>query len=97
MDILGTDRVRMVAEVAGRREEGDTVLTADPAARRLEWRGSRSNGYRGWLTVTPEGSGHALVTIHLSTETHDGAVEIEDVLVKTLSNVRERTSIGSAA
>ena len=95
-DPLPGHRLRVAAEVAGRREEGEAEFAADPAARRIDWHGSNRNGYRGWLAVAPSGANAAVVTIHLSTETGDEGDGIEKAIIDTLSNIRAQVRAGSA-
>ena len=96
VDPLPDHRLRVAAEVAGRREEGEAEFAADPTARRIEWHGSTRSGYRGWLTVAPSGADAAVVTIHLSTQTGEEGHEIESAIIETLSNIRAQVGAGSA-
>jgi len=43
--------LHVAAEVEGRHEEGDARFRADSAARRIEWGGSGTSDYHGWLQV----------------------------------------------
>jgi len=96
VDPLPGHRLRVAAEVGGRREEGEAEFAADPAARRIDWHGSDRSRYRGWLAVAPSGADAALVTIHLSTETGDERQAIESAIVDTLSNIRAQVGASSA-
>src|ERR1019366_9413863 len=65
--------LHVAAEVEGRHEEGDARFQADSAARRIEWGGSGTSAYHGWLHLADAESGSSTVTIHLSTTSADDA------------------------
>jgi ABC-type Zn2+ transport system substrate-binding protein/surface adhesin len=71
----------------GRHEEGDARFRADSAARRIEWGGSGTSDYHGWLQVADAEPGSSTVTIHLSTTSPDDADQVEQALAETLANI----------
>ena len=79
--------LHVAAEVEGRHEEGDARFQADSAARRIEWGGSGTSDYHGWLQVADAESGSSTVTIHLSTTSADDADQVEQALAETLANI----------
>ena len=80
------ERVRVAAEVLGRREEGQARLHADEAARRLEWSAERAGDYRGWLQVEPSDSG-SRVTVHVHAVRDEDPAEAERALDETAANI----------
>ena len=81
------DRVRVVAEVQGRHEEGAAWLHADSDLRKIEWGGQGTARYGGWLQVTGSGP-DSTVTIHLSTDRISDAEEIRGSLSQALANIK---------
>jgi hypothetical protein len=79
--------LHVAAEVEGRHEEGDARFRADSAARRIEWGGSGTSDYHGWLQVADAEPGSSTVTIHLSTTSPDDADQVEQALAETLANI----------
>src|SRR5689334_12892361 len=50
----------------GRQEEVSGFFRADEANLRLDWESDGTPGYRGWLTVQPEGENRSRITVHIS-------------------------------
>jgi len=86
-DALSGGHLHVAAEVEGRHEEGDARFRADSAARRIEWGGSGTSDYHGWLQVADAEPGSSTVTIHLSTTSPDDADQVEQALAETLANI----------
>jgi carbon monoxide dehydrogenase subunit G len=67
------ERVEIDARYEGREQHGEASFHADPAERRIEW--SAAGGYRGWMSVAPDGDGSRLTlfleTRHGSEREHD--------------------------
>jgi hypothetical protein len=77
--------VHVDAGYVGHEQHGEVSFHPDPTDRRIEW--SARSGYRGWLTVDPDGAGSRLTrfleTIHGSERDHDIAVTLD--AIRTLS------------
>jgi len=86
-DAMSGGELHVAAEVEGRHEEGDARFQADSAARRIEWGGSGTSAYHGWLQVADAEPGSSTVTIHLSTMSADDADQVEQALAETLANI----------
>ncbi len=86
-DAVSGGQLHVAAEVEGRHEEGDARFRADSAARRIEWGGSGTSDYHGWLQVADAEPGSSTVTIHLSTTSPDDADQVEQALAETLANI----------
>ena len=86
-DAVSGGQLHVAAEVEGRHEEGDARFQADSAARRIEWGGSGTSDYHGWLQVADAQPGSSTVTIHLSTTSPDDADQVEQALAETLANI----------
>jgi len=69
--VEGGDEVHVVADVEGKRREGDAWISVDDAARTLRWGSEGPNGYHGELEVAPADSG-SRVAVRLHTERADG-------------------------
>jgi len=86
-DAVSGGHLHVAAEVEGRHEEGDARFRAGSAARRIEWGGSGTSDYHGWLQVADAEPGSSTVTIHLSTTSPDDADQVEQALAETLANI----------
>jgi hypothetical protein len=77
----GGDRVEIDARYEGREQHGEASFHADPAERRIEW--SSAGGYRGWMSVAPDGEGSRLTlfleTRHSSESDHDIAATLDAI------------------
>jgi uncharacterized membrane protein len=76
------DRVEVDARYEGREQHGEASFSADDAQHKIEW--SAASGYRGWMTVEPDGEGSRLT---LFLETRHGAEREHDV-AGTLDAIR---------
>jgi len=50
----------------GRRVEVSGFFRAYPAECRLDWESDGTPGYRGWLTIDPDGKERSRVTVHIA-------------------------------
>src|SRR5689334_6400185 len=50
----------------GRRREVSGFFRTDEANLRLDWESDGTPGYRGWLTIQPEGQDRSRITVHIS-------------------------------
>ena len=85
----GDHRLHVIAEVNGRREEGEAHFRADPATRSLAWGGSHP-GYHGSLRI--DGAPEATSSIHLRLHTRDDTEreDVERALDTTMENLADR-------
>lgn len=83
------DHVEIAARYEGREQHGGASFHADPAERRIEW--SAASGYRGWMTVAPDGEGSRLTlfleTRHGSERDHDIAATLDAIRMLVESEV----------
>jgi uncharacterized protein YndB with AHSA1/START domain len=83
------DRVEIHARYEGREQHGEASFHADPAERRIEW--SAPSGYRGWMSVAPDGEGSRLTlfleTRHSSERDHDVAATLDAIRMLVESEV----------
>jgi carbon monoxide dehydrogenase subunit G len=83
------DRVEIDARYEGREQHGEASFRADPAERRVEW--SSASGYRGWMSVAPDGDGSRLTlfleTRHSSESDHDIAATLDAIRMLVESEV----------
>jgi carbon monoxide dehydrogenase subunit G len=77
----GGDRVEIDARYEGHEQHGEASFHADTAERRIEW--SSAGGYRGWMSVAPDGEGSRLTlfleTRHSSERDHDIAATLDAI------------------
>jgi len=70
-------------------QHGEASFHADPGDRRVEW--SSPSGYRGWMSVTPDGAGSRLTsfleTRHCSERDHDMAATLDAIRMLVESEV----------
>jgi uncharacterized membrane protein len=75
------DRVEIDARYQGHEQHGEAAFHVDPAERRIEW--SSAGGYRGWMSVNPDGDGSRLTlfleTRHSSERDHDIAATLDAI------------------
>jgi carbon monoxide dehydrogenase subunit G len=75
------DRVEVEARYEGRSHRGDAYFRADESARRIEW--GTDGGYRGWMSVEPDGDGSMLTlslhTTHVDHADHDIAATLDAI------------------
>jgi hypothetical protein len=81
------DRLRVAAEVGGRREEGEASFRTDAEAHKMEWGSEANPRYHGWLEVSGSASSSS-VKIHISTDREEEADEAERALDQTVANIR---------
>jgi hypothetical protein len=83
------DHVEIDARYAGRAQHGEASFHADPAERRIDW--SSASGYRGWMSVAPDGDGSRLTlfleTRHSSERDHDVAATLDAIRMLVESEV----------
>ena len=83
------DHVEIDARYEGREQHGEASFHANPAERRIEW--SSAGGYRGWMSVTPDGDGSRLTlfleTRHSSERDHDIAATLDAIRMLVESEV----------
>jgi uncharacterized membrane protein len=83
------DHVEIDARYEGRKQHGEASFHADPAGRRIEW--SSASGYRGWMSVAPDGDGSRLTlfleTRHSSERDHDIAATLDAIRMLVESEV----------
>jgi hypothetical protein len=83
------DRVEIAARYEGPEQHGEASFHADPAERRIEW--SSPSGYRGWMSVAPDGEGSRLTlfldTRHSSERDHGIAVTLDAIRMLVESEV----------
>ncbi|RTL62669.1 MAG: SRPBCC family protein [Pseudonocardiaceae bacterium] len=82
----GGEEVHVVAEVEGKRREGEAWIDADKEKRTLSWGSEGPNGYGGALEVGGS-PGDATVTVKLHTERADGP-GIRAGLEQTLAEIK---------
>lgn len=80
------ERLRVAAEVWGRREEGAARVQVDASGRRMEWSGEGDRNYGGWLEVSEAGEGSS-VTIHITAVSDEEEAEINRALDETAANI----------
>ncbi len=86
--VEGGDEVHVVADVEGKRREGDAWISVDDAARTLRWGSEGPNGYHGELEVASADSG-SRVAVRLHTERVDGP-GIRAGLEQTLASIKQQ-------
>jgi carbon monoxide dehydrogenase subunit G len=83
------DQVEIDARYEGREQHGQASFRADPTERRIEW--SSPGGYRGWMSVAPDGEGSRLTlfleTRHSGERDHDIAATLEAIRMLVESEV----------
>jgi carbon monoxide dehydrogenase subunit G len=83
------DHVEIDARYEGREQHGEAAFRADPAERRIEW--SSAGGYRGWMSVAPDGDGSRLTlfldTRHSHERDHDVAATLDAIRMLVESEV----------
>jgi carbon monoxide dehydrogenase subunit G len=81
VDPQSEDRVQVEARYEGRTQRGEASFHADAAARRVEW--GTDGGYRGWMSVEPDGDGSMLTlslhTTHVDHADHDIAATLDAI------------------
>jgi uncharacterized protein YndB with AHSA1/START domain len=77
----GGGRVEIDARYEGHEQHGEASFRTDPTQRRIEW--SSPSGYRGWMSVTPDGDGSRLTlflnTLHGTERDHDVAATLDAI------------------
>jgi len=84
----GGEEVHVVAEVEGKRREGDAWMDTDTGNRKLSWGSEGPNGYRGELEVDGD-TGASTVTVRLHTERVDGQA-VRAGLEETLATIKRQ-------
>jgi uncharacterized protein YndB with AHSA1/START domain len=84
----GSTEVHTVAEVGGKRREGDAWFRRDADTRSLSWGSEGSSDYRGELVVGEDGDG-STVTVSLHTD-HGGDEDVEEGLATTLATIKAK-------
>ena len=83
------DRVEIDARYEGHEQHGEASFHADPAEHRIEW--SSPSGYRGWMSVAPDGDGSRLTlfleTRHSSERDHDIAATLDAIRMLVESEI----------
>jgi hypothetical protein len=83
------DHVEIDARYEGREQHGEASFHADPGERRIEW--SSASGYRGWMSVAPDGDGSRLTlfleTQHSRERDHDVAATLDAIRMLVESEV----------
>jgi carbon monoxide dehydrogenase subunit G len=83
------DHVEIEARYEGREQRGAASFQADSAERRIEW--SSPSGYRGWMSVAPDGDGSRLTlfleTRHSSERDYDVASTLDAIRMLVESEV----------
>jgi Polyketide cyclase / dehydrase and lipid transport len=81
VDSQAGDRVEVEARYEGRTQRGEAFFHADASARRVEW--GTDGGYRGWMSVAPDGDGSMLTlglhTTHVDHADHDIAATLDAI------------------
>jgi uncharacterized protein YndB with AHSA1/START domain len=83
------DHVEIDARYEGHQQHGEASFHVDPAERRIEW--NSESGYRGWMSVAPEGDGSRLTlfleTRHSSERGHDISATLDAIRMLVESEV----------
>ena len=83
------ERVEIEARYEGREQHGVASFNADPAERKIEW--SSPSGYRGWMSVAPDGEGSRLTlfldTRHSGERDHDISATLDAIRMLVESEV----------
>ncbi|MEK6438409.1 SRPBCC family protein [Pseudonocardia sp. T1-2H] len=90
----GAQEIHVVAEVEGKRREGEAWFEADERTRALRWGSESRNGYHGELAVNGAAEGESEVVVSLHTEHADGPA-VRAGLEETLAEIK-RTVEGTA-
>lgn len=81
VDARADDRVEVEARYEGRTQRGEAFFHANASARRVEW--GTDGGYRGWMSVEPDGDGSMLTlslhTTHVDHADHDIAATLDAI------------------
>ncbi|CAM3717845.1 SRPBCC family protein [Kibdelosporangium persicum] len=91
----GGDRVDVVAEVHGEKEEGEAWFRVDRTARRIQW-GAPGSDYSGVLDIKAD-QDRTIVDIELHTaQPHASDDEIDQALDATLDHIRDQVEADNA-
>jgi carbon monoxide dehydrogenase subunit G len=81
VDARAEDRVEVEARYEGRTQRGEAFFHANASVRRVEW--GTDGGYRGWMSVEPDGDGSMLTlslhTTHVDHADHDIAATLDAI------------------
>ena len=81
-------KLRVAAEVNGRREEGDTRFRADRWSRSIDW--GNPPDYRGTMRIVPAGNGSSRISLFIHARDPRGESSlIEQAMDDTLATLSE--------